>query len=131
MKRYVSAGCTLVTLATSIALSTAAFAQVLEGVNGSNVLRVDCGDSDQGREISYLGNGIKGWIYIQRGHTGTAEEVNRDEWSVYLHDDQDADVVLDMHTKTCTLSKDDNVRSYSVLRAADAERYSEPDDTDE
>lgn len=69
--------------------------------------------------------------YIQRGHTGTAEEVKRDEWSVYLHDDQDADVVLDMHTKTCTLSKDDNVRSYSVLKAADADVYSEADDTDE
>lgn len=120
MKRYVSAGCTLVTLATSIALSTAAFAQVAEGVNGSNARYVKCGASEQGGEVEYSDSGEEAWTYLdQNGHSGTAEEVKHDEWSVYLHDDQDADVVLDLHKKTCTWSKDDNVRSYSVLEADD------------
>jgi len=120
VRTYLSAGCALVTLAASIALPAAAFAEVSPDINGLNVRYVKCGASEQGGEVEYSESDKEVWTYLdQNGHSGTADEVQHDEWSVYLHDDQDAEVVLDMYKKTCTWSKDDNVRSYTVLEAGD------------
>jgi hypothetical protein len=120
MKRYVSAGCTLVSLAISISLSTSAFAHVVPGINGGNVRYVKCGASRQGGDVKYYESSRDVWTYLdQNGYSGTAKKVQHDQWSVYLRDNQGADVQLDMDKETCTWRKGDNIRSYSILDADD------------
>ena len=116
MKKYLSTGGAFAILATSAVLSTAAFAQVAPGVTGPNVHYVKCGESQQGGQVQYADSGNKVWTYLdQNGYSGTAKEDTRDQWSVYLNDDQGARVTLDMWKKTCTWSKPGNLRSYTAL----------------
>jgi hypothetical protein len=118
MKKCLSTVGAFAILATSAVLSTAAFAQVAPGVTGPNVHYVKCGESQQGGQVQYADSGNKAWTYLdQNGYSGTAKEVNRDQWSVLLVDDQDAEVTLNMWEKTCTWNKAGNVRSYKVLDA--------------
>jgi len=108
----------------SLGLTDVSLAQVAPGVNGSNVHFVKCGASKQGGQVQYAEAGAGRWVSLDQNTAhGTARERNRDQWSVYLFDDQGALVQLDMWQKTCSwipnrgAASPDESRFYRVLRA--------------
>ena len=87
-------------------------------VNGANLHYALCGGKPQFGSVQYadIGGGV--WGYLDHNFAyGTARIKGRDEWSVYLVDDQGADVQVDLFKKTCTWSKQSNTRSYLVMNA--------------
>ncbi|MCH9687505.1 MAG: hypothetical protein K0V04_39085, partial [Deltaproteobacteria bacterium] len=73
-------------------------------VNGYSAIRIDIDTNDTFEKV--------GDVWVRRSFTGgiryTFEEVDRDEWSVFLHDEsRDRTVILDLHTRNAHY-RDDN-----------------------
>jgi len=91
-----------------------------EELKGGDVHYVLCGESKQGGNVQYSSAGGENWEYLDaNGTKGKAKETDHDEWSVYLKDNQNADVQIDMFKKTCKWSKKGSqTRDYKIMQSS-------------
>jgi len=92
-------------------------AQQAPQIKGANVTYAQCGGvPGQFGNAQYSDDGKGIWSYLDQNQaSGKAQFKGRDEWSVYLVDDQGANVQIDLWKKTCTWSKGSNPRVYKLL----------------
>jgi len=107
----------------SVLAFSQANAQQFGEVKGANVRFAQCqGVAGQFGNAVYVFTDANKWAYAdQNGYMGTADVKGRDEWSVYLKDNQQADVQIDLWTKKCTWSKaGSSKREYKLVNAGAA-----------
>ena len=98
-------------------------AQQISQIKGANVLFAQCeGVPNQFGNAVYVFTNAKKWAYAdQNGYMGTSDVKGRDEWSIYLKDNQQADVQIDLWTKKCIWSKaGSSKREYKLVNAGAA-----------
>ena len=98
-------------------------AQQFGQTKGANVLFAQCeGVPNQFGNVVYVFTNAKKWAYAdQNGYMGTADVKGRDEWSIYLKDNQQADVQIDLCTKKCIWSKaGSSKREYKLVNTGAA-----------
>ena len=79
-----------------------------DGVKGPNVHYVQCRSEDGRFAQQYSQVGARQWVFFNRaGQSRNYDEVQRDEWSVYLQSPDGLRTQLDLFKKTCTVSKAD------------------------
>jgi len=81
--------------------------QAAPQIKGANATYAQCGGiPGQFGNAQYSDAGGGMWAYLDQNQAGgKAQFKGRDEWSVYLADDQGANVQIDLWKKTCTWSK--------------------------
>ena len=79
-----------------------------DGVKGPNVHYVQCRSEDGRFAQQYSQVGAQQWVFFNRaGQSRNYDEVQRDEWSVYLKSADGLKTQLDLFKKTCTVQKAD------------------------